>query len=133
MGLCKFRTFHDVIDIIESSGLYLRSDICALYGFAILESGLRSKYLGFLQLIQKIESVPNDKCHLKFIELAKMKMENCDKVSLYEFVRYNALSFSNLYPHNLYDEFYGREYVDLLVKFSKYKDSTLFLREKLLL
>lgn len=130
LGLIKFGYYNDVIDIIESSGIFLRCDIFALYGCAIVKAGLKSKYLGFLQLSTKIEVDNTDNQHYKFIEFLKMIMEKNDKITMYEYIRYKALSYSKMYPHILYDDVIGKEYVDLLISFSKYKDSTNFLKER---
>lgn len=129
LGLIKLKMFHEVIEIIENSGLYVRCGILALYGAAIYCLKLTNKYLAFIELSKVVQKEsPNDQ-NMKFIEFMTKYIQNEDKIVLYEYLKFDALVFSDKYPHVLFDELYLNNYLDLLVSLSKYKDATILLKD----
>ena len=131
LGLCKMNLYLDVIRIIEESGLYYKKNILALYGYAIYMSEVIEKYVGFLQMIQGIKEEGINDQDYHFINFLKLLLEGSTKGDIIEYIRYVLRPFCENSPHALYDIMYYLVYVDCLNSLSKYKDSALFLREKM--
>ena len=131
LGLAKLKKYNEVITIIEKDGLFSRSDILALYGYCIYKLDDKSKYLSFMELSNEVIKESDNDQNYKFIEFLNMIFINSDKIKFYDRLKFDIIPFSCVFQHNLYNEVYRDVYIELLESFSKYKDSTIFLKESI--
>ncbi len=131
VGLCRIGYFTDVISIIEASGMYYKKEILCVYGFAICTLRLKNKYLHFLDLIEnlKIDKIRDQ--HDLFIMFLREIFLRKSPIDIADYIRHVVRPFIDTFPHALYDKCYYYEYYEALTSLSKYKDLSIFLKEKI--
>lgn len=130
LKLYRLEKYYEMYMAINDSTYLKNPDVLCLFGYAsyLLKNDDMIKLTK--EHLENFDAKQAEKEHILFLKFLELILNDDKEYKVFEFLRKEAIPYSESYQHVLYTEIYEKHYLSFLAKLSRYKEIWIYISNK---